>query len=270
LNIEKSIKFIDTHGNFIEKARLSVILRGEKPSLEILKKLNLMQNSDGGFSYWVKEISTITDTCYILEWFDDLNVFKGKTVEKACQFLLDHQLQDGGWDEVSEITNYNSPKWMVPGLIENRVWLTAYCSHVLIRFGYAEAEGTKCPTHFLLANCDSSGRLKGYLRATWLALPMLAFYPGPDPETFNTAIRVVEENFSPDWKGAYIAWLIRSLKDAGLSSDHSLVKKSISELENKQKNDGSWDPEEGEGEEHRVNATICALRAFNEYNLLKL
>ncbi|MFX1417591.1 MAG: prenyltransferase/squalene oxidase repeat-containing protein [Promethearchaeota archaeon] len=270
MNIANSINFIKTYGNAIEKARLSAILRDEKPSLEILKYLALYQKSDGGFSFWVKETSNITDTCYILEWFDDLKIFKGEIVDPACRYLLSRQLKDGGWDEVSAIKKYSSPKWMVPGLIENRVWLTAYCSHVLIRFGYAEAEGTNCPTDFLLANCDSSGRLIGYLRATWLALPMLAFYPGPDSEPFNRAIKVVEENFSPDWKGAYIAWLIRCLKDTGLPPDHKLVLRSLLALKKIQKLDGSWDPEEGEGEEHRVNATICALRALKEFNVLLL
>ncbi|UCC20617.1 MAG: terpene cyclase/mutase family protein [Promethearchaeota archaeon] len=270
MNIQKSLKFIETQGNFIEKARLSIIIRDEKPTLDVIKKLNLMQNSDGGFSYWVKQVSNITDTCYILEWFDDLKVFKGEAVDRACKFLLDRQQEDGGWDEVPKVSNYNPPKWMLPGRIETRVWLTAYCAHVLIRFGYAEAKGTKCPTDFLLANCNSKGRLAGYLRATWLALPMLAFFPGPDSESFIRAVKVVEENFSSDWKGAYIAWLIRCLKDGGLDPNHNLVIKSLSTLKKLQKLDGSWDPEEGEGEEHRVNATICALRAFKEFNVLKL
>ncbi len=59
----------------------------------------------------------------------------------------------------------NPPEWMMPGRIETRVWLTAYCAHVLIRFGYAEAEGTYCPNDFLLAHCDETGWMAGYLRA---------------------------------------------------------------------------------------------------------
>lgn len=270
MDIQKSLNYIKTHGNIVEKARLSAILWNEKPSPEVLKELASLQKSDGGFSYWVKTVSSITDTCYILEWFDDLKVYKGEIVDPACQYLLARQHKDGSWDEVSEIENYDPPEWMLPGRIETRVWLTAYCAHVLIRFGYAETEGTFCPTDFLLANCDASYRLIGYLRATWIALPMLAFYPGLDPKSFKGAVKVVEDNFSPDWKGSYIAWLLRCLKDAGLLSDHQLVLRAISELEKKQNLDGSWDPEEGEGEEHRVNATILALRALREYNVSKL
>ncbi|MFX0083531.1 MAG: prenyltransferase/squalene oxidase repeat-containing protein [Candidatus Hodarchaeota archaeon] len=270
MNIPKSLKYVETHGSIIEKARLSAILFNKKPSSEILAKLGALQKPDGGFSFWVKGLSNITDTCYILDWFDDLKVYKGKIVDPACKYLLERQQKDGGWDEISEIVNFNPPEWMLPGKIETRVWLTAYCAHILIRFGYAEAKGTYCPTDFLLANCDPSGRLKGYLRATWMALPMLAFYPGPDLESFNRAVKVVEDNFSPEWKGSYIAWLLHFLKDAGITDDHQLVIKAISELEKKQNDDGSWDPEEEEGEEQRVNATVLSLRALKDFNAFKL
>jgi len=270
VDVSKSLKYVKTHGSLVEKARLSAILMNEKPSSEVLEKLALLQKPDGGFSFWVKDISNITDTCYILEWFDDLKVYKGEFVDLACQYLLERQQIDGGWDEISELVNYNPPEWILPGKIETRVWLTAYCAHVLIRFGYAEAAGTKCPTDFLIANSDHSGRLRGYLRATWLALPMLAFYPGPDPDSFNRAVRVVEDNFSQDWKGSYIAWLLRCLKDAGIISGHPLVLRAISELKRKQNIDGSWDPEEKEGDKHRINATILALRALKEYNVFRL
>ncbi len=268
MDIKKSIEYVKTFGNEIEKARLAAILWDEKPTATVLQKLSLFQKSDGGFSYWVKEISNICDTCYILEWFDDLKVYRGLIVEQACQYLLDHQQEDGGWDEVEAIIKFKTPEWMIPGRIETRVWLTAYCAHVLIRFGYAEAEGTYCPTDFLVANCNESGRLVGYFRATWIALPMLAFYPGPDVEQFNKALKVVESNFSPEWAGSYIAWMIHCFKDAGLPVNHSLVNRSIFELKRKQNMDGSWDPEEGEGEEHRVNTTILAIRALKEYELI--
>ena len=39
----------------------------------------------------------------------------------------------------------------------------------------------------------------------------------------------------------------------------------MTDLERKQRPDGSWEPEEGEGEEYAVNATIAALRALKGY-----
>jgi hypothetical protein len=100
---------------------------------------------------------------------------------------------------------------------------------------------------------------------SWIALPMLAFYPGPDSEPFRRALAVVEASFSPDWEGAYLAWLLRCLQDAELPATHPLVARRLADLERKQRPDGSWEPEKGEGEAHAVNATVAALRALRAY-----
>jgi hypothetical protein len=86
---------------------------------------------------------------------------------------------------------------------------------------------------------------------------MLSFYPGPDLESFYRALAVVETTYSPGWEGAYLAWLLRCLQDAGLPTDHPLVARCLADLIHKQRPDGSWEPEEGEGEEHAVNATVA-------------
>jgi len=140
---------------------------------------------------------------------------------------------------------------------------------MLIQFGYAEAPGTRCPTDFLLSHADATGRIRGYLRATWMSLPMLAFHPGPNSEPFRKAIAVVEAGYSAAWTGAYVAWLLRCLHDAHVPKDHPLVRHALGDLECKQRQDGGWDPEPGEGEEHAVNATIWALRALRFFGRLQ-
>ncbi|MFW9877550.1 MAG: hypothetical protein ACFFG0_31060 [Candidatus Thorarchaeota archaeon] len=67
MNIPKSLKYVKTYGSIIEKARLSAILQDEKPSSEVLEELASFQKPEGGFSFWVKDLSNITDTYYILE-----------------------------------------------------------------------------------------------------------------------------------------------------------------------------------------------------------
>jgi hypothetical protein len=54
----------------------------------------------------------------------------------------------------------------------------------------------------------------------------------------------------------------------GLPADHPLTARCLADLERKQRPDGSWEPEEGEGEEHAVNATVAALRALKGYGLI--
>ena len=268
MDTEKAIAYVQAQGNVVEQARLAAILWDEPPPDVTLQELAALQKPDGCFAYWVPEVSNVCDTAFVLQWFDDLKMYRGPVVDPACRFLLDRQQKDGGWDEVEAVRAFDPPEWMIPGWVETRVWLTAFCAHVLIRFGYAEAPGTRCPTDFLLAHCDQTGRLAGYLRATWIALPMLAFYPGPDQDSFRRAVAVVEANHSPDWEGSYLAWLLRCLQDAGLPADHPLVARSLADLERKQRPDGSWKPEEGEGEEHAVNATVAALRVLEGYELI--
>lgn len=260
LEVEQAIAYVQSQGNAVERARLAAILWDEPPPPAALRALAGLQKPDGGFAYWVPEVSNICDTAFVLQWFDDLHVYRGPIVDAACRFLLDRQQRDGGWDEVGAVRAWNPPSWLIPGRVETRTWLTAFCAHVLIRFGYAEAEGSRCPSDFLLAHCDQRGRLAGYLRATWLALPMLAFHPGRGSRPFQQALAVVEASYSPGWAGAYLAWLLRCLQDAGLEADHPLVARSLDDLGRAQRSDGSWQPEPGEGEEHAVGATLAALR----------
>jgi hypothetical protein len=267
MDVERAVAYVKALGSVAERARLEAILWGRPPPEAALQELAALQRPDGAFAYWVSQVGNVCDTAYVLEWFDDLGMHRSAVVDPACRFLLDRQQADGGWDEVEAVSAFDPPPWMIPGRIETRVWLTAYCAHVLIRFGYAEAEGTYCPTDFLLAHCDRDGRLAGYLRATWIGLPMLALYPGRDSEAFGRALAVIEANYSPDWEGAYQAWLLHCLHDAGVPTDHPLPARCLADLERSQRPDGSWSPKAGEGEQHAVNATLRALRAAKAYGL---
>lgn len=263
MDADNATAYVKARGNAVERARMTAILWNEPPSQAALQELEALQKPDGGFSHWLPDVSSICDTAFVLQWLDDLKMYRGPMADPACRFLLDHQQQDGGWDEVEAVRALNPPEWMMPGRIETRVWLTAYCSHVLLRFGYAEAAGTRCPTDFLLAHRDETGRLIGHLRATWIALPILVFHPGPDSEPFGRALAVVAANYSPDWEGSYLAWLLRCLQDARLSATHPLVARALADLERKQRPDGSWESEDGE--EHSASATVEALRVLKGY-----
>jgi hypothetical protein len=268
---ESAIEYVLVYGNAVDRARLAAILWDEQPSERVLEELAAFQNPDGGFAYRLQpgQVSSVGNTAFALRLYDDLKVRRGSTVERACRFLLDHQQEDAGWDEVDAVRTLNPSEWRTPGRIETRVWLTGYCAHMLLRFGYAEAMGTRCPTGFLLAHRDEAGRLTGYLRATWIALPILAFYPGPHTEPFQQALAFVEASFSPNWKSSYLAWLLRCLGDSGLPADHPLVSRCLADLESKQRPDGSWESEDSEDKKHTAGATVEALRALNEYGAIR-
>ncbi|MBM4429152.1 MAG: terpene cyclase/mutase family protein [Chloroflexi bacterium] len=266
MDLEKAVEYVHAHGNAIERARMAAILWDEPPSEAVLQELAALQKPDGGFAHGPREASNICDTASALEWLDDLKLYRGPIADAACRFLLDRQQEDGGWDEVEAVLAYNPPEWRMPGRIATRTWLTGLCAQELIRFGYAEAPGTRCPADFLLAHCDTSGRLAGYERATWLALPMLAFCPGRDSEPFRKAVVVVEASYSPDQPGSYLAWLLRCLQDAGLPAEHPLVARALADLQRRQQPNGSWESEDAA--EFAVGATVEALRVLKGYGLI--
>lgn len=268
--LEKAIAFVQTSGDAIEQARLGAILWSKPPQESVLQKLAAMQNPDGGFSYWVKGFSTVCDTVYVLIWFDDLSLRTSPLVERAVNFLLTEQKEDGGWDEVEKVKEVDAPPFLTPGKISTRVWLTAYCTHWLVRFGYAEHPKAKgCPGKFLEAHREPSRRLVGStdMRAMWDWLVLLAYFPGQDSEIFKQTLAVIEQGFSPEkWEGSYLAWLMCCLRDAGLPAQHPFVTRCLDELARKQRPDGGWDSEDGE--KYAANATIEALRVLKHYGVV--
>lgn len=268
VNLEKAVTYVQAKGDIIERARLACILWGKPPQNAVLQKLAEMQNPDGGLPYWIKDFSTVCDTVYVLTWFDDISSRRGSLVEHAINFLLKHQKEDGGWDEVERVKETNPPPFLIPGKINTRVWLTAYCAHWFVRFGYAEPPEAKgCPVKFLLAYRETSGRLVGYLRATWDALVLFSYHPGPNSEVFKQTLEVIEKEFSPEkWEGSYLAWLLCCLRDAGLPAHHPFVHRCLDELIKKQRPDGSWESEDGE--EYAANATIEASRVIQHYDVI--
>ena len=267
VNTPQASAFVQAKGDVVERARLTCILHKKSSHSSILRKLQQMQNPDGGFAYWIKDFSTVCDTVYVLTWLDDLSLHSGPLVDGGFDFLLRHQKEDGGWDELERVKKASPPEFLLPGKVETRVWLTAYCAHWFVRFGRAEPPGAKgCPVNFLLAHREPSGRLSGYLRATWDALVLFSYHPGPDSEVFGETLEVIQKQFTPDkWPGSYLAWLLCCLRDAGLPVDYPFVGFCLDELVKKQRSNGSWESEDGE--KYSANATIEALRVLKHYKV---
>ncbi len=268
VNIKKAITYVKAHGDEIEKNRLNCIFLGKPAPKAVQKELKKLQNPDGGFSYWVKEFSTVFDTIYILTWMDDLLIREGDIIEHAFDFLITNQQSDGGWDEVNDLENSVEALDFKHGEIDTRVFLTAYCAHWFVRFGRAEPPEAKgCPMEFLKEYRAASGLILDDLQATWDSLVLFSYHPGRKSELFNDTLDVIEKKFSPDnWEGAKLAYLLCCLRDSGLDAYHPFVNLCIDELIQKQQNNGSWVSEYGE--EFATDTTIGALRVLKHYNVV--
>ena len=267
VDLAKSIEFVRKHGDIIENARLDQVLQRVEPSRTAVEALRAMQNADGGFAYWLSDpsVSTVCDTVYVLGWLGDLSLRSSPVAERAVAFVLAQQKSDGGWDEVSAVWDLDPPEFLRPGEQNTRVWLTAYCAHRLMLFGYADTpECRACPIRFLLNHRDDSGRLRGYLRATWDALPVFGAFPELSAGAADQALKVIGGEFSPEgWASSYLARLVRCLRDAGLAKDHTLVHRSLDQLMQTQRPDGSWDSEDGD--RYAPSATVEVLRLLRDF-----
>ena len=265
VDVKHAESFVKKKGDKVQQARLESILQQKRPPRLVLRSIEEMRKSDGGFAFWDDDISSITSTLNILVWIDDLSVKRGTLVDNTFEFLLGHQQEDGGWDELQAVRNLEVPTFMTPGDIDTRVWLTACCAHWFVCFDRAEPPGAKgCPVRFLEHHIEPSGLLRGYLRASWDALVIFGYHPGVESELFANTVTAIEYNFTPEaWDGSVIAWLLRALRDAGLKTNHELVNRSLNLLEAKQLFDGSWGSEDGE--EYSVWATVDALRVLKDF-----
>lgn len=265
VNIQKAYAFIESLEDRVLKARLESILDNRKPKESVLNALEEMRKSDGGFAFWDEDVSSITTTLNVVGWLDDLSLRGGAVVNKTFDFLLDLQLDDGGWDEVSEVIMFDPRPYMIPGNTNTRTWLTACCAHWFIRFGRAEPPGAKgCPAEFLMQNVTPSGLIRGYHYASWDALVMFNYHPGPDSDVFRNLLKAVRESFKPEtYDATDLAWLSRCLRDAGLEHRYSLVEQALNALERLQQANGSWSS--AEGAEYSGMATVDAIRVLKDF-----
>jgi uncharacterized membrane protein len=131
MNVDRAISYVQAEGDTVQVARLEAALWDEPPSDEALQQLAALQQDDGSFAYWVPQVGNVCDTAYVLQWLDDLKVYRGRLVDPAFHTLLDLQQGDCGWDEVEAVRARHLMQWMILGRIETRVPLPAgWCQWV--------------------------------------------------------------------------------------------------------------------------------------------
>lgn len=271
MDVSKTVTYIETYGDAIMRARLACILWGDLPSRRVMLKLNHLQRADGGFAYRAHagDHSSIFDTVYVMSWIDDFDLHQGKLVDRAITYLMQQQQADGGWDEPEKSEVIQNPDWLKSGALETQVWLTAYCSHWLLQFGYLNTEEKSRPLlEFLKNHQTMSGRLYGYLRATWEALPLFAAYDSPSSASFSRALHSLESEFEPHRFSEHsLITLLQCLRDAGLKDSQSLVSTCLQELTKRQSEDGSWQDEEN-GIVYPVSTSVDALRTLKDFSVI--
>ncbi|MCL6559454.1 MAG: terpene cyclase/mutase family protein [Firmicutes bacterium] len=257
MDFEKGVEFVRRNGSEVEQARLQFLLKGERPSQDVVAKLFAGQRPDGGWPpSWASDYTSLDATCFRLAQAEQLGITASDaTAAHAVRFLAQRQSADGSWEEDERVAAV-APSWAKPGDLSARLYLTANCGLWLALWGNAGNRASMAAS-YLQTHLDKDGRLPSFLHAHWLAggLWHRLDWREPADRVFEYLSRRIN-----DLAVSNLSWLITTLCAAGLTTDHHLVDKAAGQLEHGQESDGRWLSEDGPS--HDVHSTLEALRAL--------
>jgi hypothetical protein len=257
MNLEQAIQFVKSQGNEIEHARLRYILANEPPSPEVVARLFDDQRADGGWPpFWAQDYSSLDATCFRLAQAEQLGL--GNTepaVRQAARFLTGRQAPQGSWEEDTRVAG-SAPPWAKPGELSAVLYLTANCGLWLALLDSKQERPSKAAA-FLKTYLDERGRLPGFMHTHWLVGGLwhkLGWHELSE-RVFNFTARNVNGLAASE-----LAWLLATLRLAGVKPDHMLAKDAANLLGSMQHEDGRWPS--ADGPVYDVHTTLEAMRVL--------
>jgi hypothetical protein len=257
IDLQSAESFVMKRGTIEERARLQHILTGEAPSRVVIEALLVGQRADGGWpAFWATDYSSLDATCFRLSQAEQIGLRDSDfRISQALGFLSSRQNPDGSFEEDSKFRD-SAPPWAKPGEEPARLYVTALCGFWLVVLGKSKAEASLA-SEYLQKSLGAEGLLPTFPHGHWLAgglWHLLGLKDSAD-RTFAYLLERLDR-LHPSSLG----WLINTLYLAGVPVNHPLVAGAAGSLEKHQREDGSWEAEDGP--EFGVNATIEAVRAL--------
>ncbi len=268
MNADNSQSFVAANGTDLEKARLQTILFGSDPDPEVLNSFTRLQNEDGGFPCGLQagKPSSLERTHLALWWLEELGRFPSTEVDRAIDFIVYNQVDDGSWDENLAVPRQCLPPWIIPGDLLTRLYLTAYSAYWLGVAGHQEHPAFPKGLDFLLDYQDDTGEFDGYLNTTWLATSALLMAGDQYAVRAKRGMLALIDRPLSEYEASQLAWLLNCLNTAGISRGHHVATHFLIKLRQLRRQDGSWASEDGDT--HAVDSTIESLRVFKRFGLL--
>lgn len=168
VNVESALAFVAHQGNRAEQARLKYLVAQETPLPTVISQLLAGQRDDGGWSpFWATDYSSLDATCFRLAQSEQLGInHSHAAVTRAVKFLAVRQQSDGSWEEDTAAAA-GAPRWVKPGDVAARLYLTANCSFWLAMSG--EPAGATKAAACLQAHLDKNGHMPSFPHTHWLA-----------------------------------------------------------------------------------------------------
>jgi Squalene-hopene cyclase C-terminal domain len=255
VDVESALAFVAHQGNNVEQARLGYLLAQEAPSQAVISQLLAGQRDDGGWSpFWAQDYSSLDATCFRLAQAEQLGInHSHAAITRAIQFLALRQQADGSWEEDTAAAA-GAPRWVRPGDVAARLYLTANCGFWLAMSG--EHDGATKAATYLQARLDENGHMPSFPHTHWLAAGL--WYRLNWQEPAERIARHLGQQLA-ELSASNLAWLIITLRCAGVPARHTVVDEAASLLEQNQHQDGRWPSEDGA--DWDVHVTLEALRA---------
>lgn len=212
------------------------------------------QNPDGGWAApWSAGVSSLDATCFLLDQLSDFGVpgvgsilgfdadpvaaagaVPGVDFAAALGFLTAAQLPDGSWsEEFSDLT----PRWLMPGSPEAKVYLTANCARTLLVYGVGK-DAVELAAQLLEYALNPHGRLPGPAAAQWLAARV---FRATGRDLAARRILDVVGHFYERYDAVDLAWF-----GSDTPPGDRWTQRVAAQLVAIQEPDGSWIGEEGE------------------------
>lgn len=168
IDVESALAFVAHQGNQVEQARLTYLPAQQAPSPAVISQLMAGQRDDGGWApFWAADYSSLDTTCFRLAQAEQLGLnHSHAAIARAVRFLAARQQADGSWEEDAAVAA-GAPRWVRPGDMAARLYLTANCGFWLAMLG--EQGSAKRAAAHLQAHLDENGHMPSFPHTHWLA-----------------------------------------------------------------------------------------------------
>jgi len=255
LRVDEALEFIELEGTDLDRYRSRFLFKGERDDTMATWLLGAYQNPDGGYpiNLVYAEPSNIAETAKILGYASELGIVSSPVCHRAVGFIRSRQHPDGYWQEAFsqlELKDEMGGEW-------GRLWLSAYVGRQLCRAGQHQSTEVKKVRNYLLSLRSDANRFTSSPAIHFLALGFFALLDGPGCGLVQKVLLYALANFTRSCEPRLIALQAECLLDAGIASEHEILKDAKKRLVSLQASDGGW------GEQYaglRVRTTIDVLK----------
>lgn len=267
IDLDRAGRFVEQNGSSLEKMRLRAMLEGENPDPSTLQPLMNLQNKDGGFPSRPRpgSVSSVDNTLTSIWQLDELGLFPSPTTDRALEFLIDVQQEDGGWDENPALPGFDLAPWVIPGDQATRLYLSSYTAFWLGLSPHVNSPAFIRAMEFLSAQQGEDGQMPGFQHNSWLATGAFVMGGSTYQAQAQRGVSFLASRPFSQWEDSQLAWAVDTLSCAGLPADHPWIAAALDQFGQRQSADGSWASEDGPG--FCVSATLQVIKLFRRYQM---